>query len=336
MHQFIKRFIAAVILLFALSVSIATHAVAAEGNTIAILDFKPNNASSGEAVAITGFVRSAFIRAGAYTVVDKTNMDRIMNEQAFQQTGCTDQTCAVKLGKLLNVKKMVVGEYTMMGTVRFLTASLVDVETGKMERTGKVKGFEPGNADEAAEKIAAELMGTPEVQMSASPVVDTQAQAQAEEARRKADAEAAKEAAKKEKERIKAEREAAKALEPVDTRVARGRFGIGLNTPGVGLRALIGNRWMVEARGQYEKEATAIGVRLYRYIFSSNRIYPYLGVEVDPRVKYYDRAESIEALGTFVEPLVGSNTSSGKDCRFNSILDLRGLSSTRRTLRLDI
>jgi hypothetical protein len=272
--------------------AVAADASGAGAENLAVLDFKPNNASAGDASTISEFVRAAFVKSGSYKVVDKANMERILAEQAFQQTGCTDSTCAVKLGKMLNVRKMIVGNYSLMGTVRFLTASLVDVETGGIERTGKVKGFELGNADEAADDLVRQLIGVaqpvrPEVaSVAPGPAVeDAQAKVRAEEARRKAEAEAvqaaAREAARKEKERLKAERAAARALEPVDFRVARGRIGVGLNYPGLGVRALIGNRWMVEARGQYEKEARAAGGRLYLYVFPGGGIYPYLGVEGD-------------------------------------------------------
>ncbi|MEK7766717.1 MAG: hypothetical protein AAB368_10805, partial [bacterium] len=72
---------------------------------------------------------------------------------------CTASDCAVKLGKLLNVGKMVVGEYTLLGTSRFLTASLVDVETSRIERSAKVKGFDVNDADVAADNLVAQLFG---------------------------------------------------------------------------------------------------------------------------------------------------------------------------------
>jgi len=253
----------------------------ASGENLAVMDFKPNNASAGDAATISEFVRSAFVKSGAYPVVDKAGMDRILAEQAFQQTGCTDSDCAVRLGKLLNVRKMVVGNYSVMGTVRFLTASLVDVETGRIEGTAKVKGFDLGNADEAAEDLMRQLIGGAGEKTAAEEARRAAERARAEEAGRKANEEAAREAARKEKERLKAEREAARALEPVDPRVARGRIGVGLNWPGLGLRALMGNRWMAEAKGQYEKEARAYGGRLYLYVFPGSRIYPYLGAEGD-------------------------------------------------------
>ena len=173
----------------------------AEGATnIAILDFKPNNVSAGDAAVVSDFVRAAFVRSGTYTVVDKANMERILSEQAFQQTGCTSSDCAVKLGKLLNVKKMVVGNYALAGPVRFLTAQLVDVESGRIERTGKVKGFEQGEIDTAADDLARQLTAGAEA-------------AAAEEARRleagrKAQEEAAREAARKDAERLTAARRA--------------------------------------------------------------------------------------------------------------------------------
>jgi hypothetical protein len=108
---------------------------------------------------VSGFVRAAVVRSRKFTVVEKNNMDKVMAEQAFQQTGCTTSDCAVKLGRLLNTRKMVIGEFSLLGGVRFLTASLVDVETGEIENTARVKGFEVGTADEAADKLVSQLTG---------------------------------------------------------------------------------------------------------------------------------------------------------------------------------
>ncbi len=106
---------------------------------------------------MTDFVRQAIIRSGKFRVVDKQNMDKILSEQAFQQTGCTSSECAVKLGKLLNTRKMIVGELSMLAGVRYLTASLVDVETGEIERTARVKDFDSKSVDVATDRLASQL-----------------------------------------------------------------------------------------------------------------------------------------------------------------------------------
>jgi len=136
---------------------LAPPARAASTSTLAVLDFQANNAPASEAVAITGLVRSAIMRSARFTVVDKGNMDRILAEQAFQQSGCTTEDCAVKLGKLMNVQEIVVGQYGQVGTMRYLTASVVRVETGEKERSGQVKGFEMEGADKAVDALLAQI-----------------------------------------------------------------------------------------------------------------------------------------------------------------------------------
>jgi len=167
-----KRGLSAFVL--ALSVS-ASLAAGASKETVAVMDFTAINAPGSEASVLSEFVRSAVIQSGVFTVVDKKNMDKMLAEQAFQQTGCTSDECAVKLGKILNVRKMIVGSYSIMGQTRFLTSRLVDVETGKIEASAKEKGFSPEDADTAAEKMVHTLIGGEEPADSApapAPVVE--------------------------------------------------------------------------------------------------------------------------------------------------------------------
>jgi len=221
---------------------IQASAAVARGDTIAVMDLKPNGTSASEAAVVSDYLRTAFVKSGRYTVVDKGNMEKVISEQSFQQAGCADQACAVRLGRLLNVKKMVVGSYTVLGSSRFLTASLVDVETGVIDSTGTGRGFDLAGADVAAERLVAKLTGKP-----ASAVVVAES-----------------------------------SPEPTTpARSEPGRIGFGLNSPGVGLRYRFNGQWQLEARGQYQKEAQTVGSRLYAKFSSSGAIQPYLGLEGD-------------------------------------------------------
>ena len=42
------------------------------------------------------------IELGSYTVVERANIDKILKEQKFQHSGCTDSEFAVEIGQLLN------------------------------------------------------------------------------------------------------------------------------------------------------------------------------------------------------------------------------------------
>ena len=203
--------------------------------TIAVMDLVASNASAADAAIISNFVRMSFVRLGVFSVVDKKNMDRVLQEQAFQQTGCTSQECAVKLGKLLNTRKIVVGEYSVMAGISYMTAQVVDVESGRIDAVGKEKGFKGTNADAAADRLVRQL-------------VESMGQGGALRC---------------------------------DPRVAGGRFGLGVNFPGIGLRYFVFDLWAVEAIGQAESGVVVAGGRLCRYFGPLGRVAPYVGIEGD-------------------------------------------------------
>ena len=78
-------------------------------------------------------VRQELFSSGRYRVVDRKNMDQILNEQGFQLTGCTSQECAVQVGKLLGVEKMVVGSIGKLGQKFMLNLQMLNIETGEID-----------------------------------------------------------------------------------------------------------------------------------------------------------------------------------------------------------
>jgi len=65
----------------------------------------------------------------------------------------------------------------------------------------------------------------------------------------------------------------------VDSRIAAGRLGIGLNFPGIDARWFVGDKMAVEAKFQYEPTAMAVGPRLYYYLTPMANLFPYFGLE---------------------------------------------------------
>ena len=69
-----------------------------------------------------------------YEVTSRSDVDKILDEQKFQKSGCTDQQCAAEIGKLLNADQMLLSEVTYeskTGDIN-LYLKLVDVETAKI------------------------------------------------------------------------------------------------------------------------------------------------------------------------------------------------------------
>ncbi len=103
--------------------------------TIAVLELKGSGMSAAEAEVLTNRLRSNLVNLGLYDVVDRGHMDTILNEQGFQQSECTSTECAVEVGQLLGVQKMISGSVGKFGKIWTMDLNLLDVETSGIDRT---------------------------------------------------------------------------------------------------------------------------------------------------------------------------------------------------------
>jgi formylglycine-generating enzyme required for sulfatase activity len=107
---------------------------------IAVLDLQPVSARKAEASALTDRLREELLKTGRYTLVDRSQIDAVLNEQAFQQAGCTEQECAVQAGRILGVRKLVVGRVTKLSDRLWLVSGIiVDVESARTLRAESVQ-----------------------------------------------------------------------------------------------------------------------------------------------------------------------------------------------------
>jgi len=99
--------------------------------TVAIIDLEPFGVSSDDAKALTQRLTSQMIQIGKYTIVERSEMKRLLDEQKFQYSGCVDVACAVEIGKMLGAKTMVVGSVSKVGTVYSVDARMIDVKSAE-------------------------------------------------------------------------------------------------------------------------------------------------------------------------------------------------------------
>ena len=99
--------------------------------TVAIIDFEGIGITESEARALTQRLTSEIVEIGKFTVVERSEMKRLLDEQKFQYSGCVDVSCAVEIGKLLGAKSMVVGTISKLGNSYSVDSRLIDVKTGE-------------------------------------------------------------------------------------------------------------------------------------------------------------------------------------------------------------
>ena len=104
--------------------------LAAGKETVAILDFEGRGISQMEAQTLTDRLMSEMVNTNAVIMVERNQMEEIMNEQGFQQSGCTTSECAAEVGALLGVQNMVSGSFGKLGNSYTIDAKLFSVSTG--------------------------------------------------------------------------------------------------------------------------------------------------------------------------------------------------------------
>ena len=109
-----------------------TSIPAQQAESIAILDLEGRGISAIEAASLTDRLRTALVRIGGVTVVERGQMEQILGEQDFQLTGCTSNECAVEMGQLLGVTKMVAGSIGKVGSTFSIDIRTVDVQSGRI------------------------------------------------------------------------------------------------------------------------------------------------------------------------------------------------------------
>ena len=149
-----------ILLLSALSV-----AIFAQEKQVAILEpiAMTKEVSTMHRSMVRGEMVKAISRQSGYAAFTRTDIDQIMSEQNFQQSGMVDDATRKRIGAMQGVDYVCVTKITKEGNNYYLEANLVNIETGKISNPatqyGELEGGSLSNMLTACEKLAAELVG---------------------------------------------------------------------------------------------------------------------------------------------------------------------------------
>ncbi|MDP8207311.1 MAG: CsgG/HfaB family protein [Candidatus Electryonea clarkiae] len=75
---------------------------------------------------------------GLFDVFERNSMQEILEEQGLQLSSCTSDECAIQMGKLLGVERMIAGSVGRLGKTHTIIIRMIDVETGLIVATKNV------------------------------------------------------------------------------------------------------------------------------------------------------------------------------------------------------
>ena len=96
---------------------------------IAVLDFNANVGVSQSDVDGISAIFNTYFSPSGYTLIERTQIDRVIDEQNFQR-GKLTQSQMVRVGQILNVSKVVIGDVNIVMNQYNVDVRVVNVESG--------------------------------------------------------------------------------------------------------------------------------------------------------------------------------------------------------------
>jgi curli biogenesis system outer membrane secretion channel CsgG len=113
------------VFVFALGLAMPLGAQQAPRKRIAVLDFDYATVHAGVAglfgqdvdigKGIADMLVTNLVREGTYSVIERKQLDKVLGEQNFQQSGRADPSSAVRLARILGVDAIIIGSITEFG-----------------------------------------------------------------------------------------------------------------------------------------------------------------------------------------------------------------------------
>lgn len=120
-----------IILAFFLGIFYTTAQGAQDKFRVAILNFSSENTEQTYARAVRNVFEVSLYKTDKFDILERSQMENILKEQGLQMSGCTDTSCAVKIGKILSANMVVIGTLNKMGEF-IITAKFVNVGEGNI------------------------------------------------------------------------------------------------------------------------------------------------------------------------------------------------------------
>ena len=145
-------------------------AVSAMAQRAAVMEFKAGvDITQADVDGISGIFTTYFRPAG-YTMIERTQIDRIIEEQRLQRSTLTESQM-VRVGQLLNLSKIVIGDVNIVMGQYNVDVRVINVESGTIAATEGAT-FAGSSYRETMKSLAQKLAG--QIAIGAGPTVSAQ------------------------------------------------------------------------------------------------------------------------------------------------------------------
>jgi|GEM_PF-3871815 len=107
-------------------------AVSTWGSSLAVLGVRDMTEKMAQAQTdlLVSFLENAFVNYGNVTVVDRQNLEKIMEEYKYQTSALVDEETAVEIGKLSGADAIAIGNLSVLADTFYLHLKVINVQSG--------------------------------------------------------------------------------------------------------------------------------------------------------------------------------------------------------------
>lgn len=145
-------------------------AVSAMAQRAAVMEFKAGVGISQADVDGLSGIFTTYFRPAGYTMIERTQIDRIIDEQQMQRSALTESQM-VRIGELLNLSKIVIGDVNIVMGQYNVDVRVINVESGTIAATEGAT-FAGSSYREGMKNLAQKLAA--QIAISAGPTVTAQ------------------------------------------------------------------------------------------------------------------------------------------------------------------
>lgn len=144
-------------LLSLLTILLVSSAWGWERPVVAVLPLDAVGVEENAVVGITEALRDSLIDSGRYTVVERSQLATVLEEQALRLSDLSDTQQAVEVGRLVGAEEVILGTVSRVGELHQLVVRLVDVTGATVVDSARREDSALEGMIAAAEEIAREL-----------------------------------------------------------------------------------------------------------------------------------------------------------------------------------
>jgi len=117
-------------------------------------EITPQRPEQGLGASLAEMLTTALINSGSYRLIERKQLQKVLEEQALGQSGALDAETAVVVGKIMNIDAIVVGSISALANAVEADARILNVETGEAIAATHARAASADELRQMAEALA--------------------------------------------------------------------------------------------------------------------------------------------------------------------------------------